>query len=511
MGDPHTEILAVTWAGAQWDAIEGIKQFPVETGIGYRVAKADYRVYESYAWLHMQLGEAGHFDGAKWYWGVIPNAFEVADFTYSDKVGEDFIYLGRLNADKGVGLAIQAAKSAGRRITICGQGDPEPFLRGQDHVTYLPPVGVDARRKLLSEARAVFCLSHYVEPFCGVHMEAMLSGTPVITTDWGVFPETVLHGVTGYRCRTFEQMEWAAKHVPELDRQATRLWAERNFSLERVALQYEEFFQQVLSVRSSTHPVTEGFYSAYPNRTQLEWLRRSYPTDPETGCSNLDALFDTESPHVPPPVPEPVTEWKEAQDWERDWWGLTWNARWDEEIAKQEDYFRLMGAPAPLNGWRDFGDKAILDVGCGPVSMLQRSLHGRSRGVDPLAVSAETIERYVSSDVEFLNIKAEDMPTMGPRGEGTLFDEVWGYNVLQHTEDPNAILHKVCGLGKAVRIFEWLHVGKCPGHPQDLTEALFAQHFSDALWDKKIWNVGTMRDPDHGHVTQYLAVYAVRR
>ena len=40
-----------------------------------------------------------------------------------------------------------------------------------------------------------------------------MSGTPVIATNWGVFPETVIHGLTGWRCRTLEEFEWAAQNV----------------------------------------------------------------------------------------------------------------------------------------------------------------------------------------------------------------------------------------------------------------------------------------------------------
>src|ERR1700687_1401041 len=224
----------------------------------------------------MHLGRDGLFGGQKWYWSVIPNAFDVSKFDYKKERGEDFLYLGRLHVEKGVIEAVRCAKEAGRKITIVGQGDPAPYLEGTPHASYLPPVGVEGRRKLLSEAKAVFCPTFFVEPFCGVNVEAQLSGAPVITTDWGAFSETVLHGKTGYRCRTGEQMTWAAKNIDQIDPAACRQWAVDNFSLERVALMYEEYFQQALRVRSNTDPRTEGLYARHDGRSQLEWLRERY-------------------------------------------------------------------------------------------------------------------------------------------------------------------------------------------------------------------------------------------
>ena len=494
--EPFTEIICLTWNGPQKDGSEGIQQFRVETGIGYEHTWSDYRVYESYAWMHMQMGKAGLQAGGKWYWSVIPNSFDLNDFQPSESFqkSEDFLFMGRLNFDKGVGLAIDVAKRVGKKITIVGQGDPTPFLgAGNAHVTYVPPVSGIDRARMLSEAAAVFTPSIYVEPFCGVHVEAMLCGTPVITTDWGVFPETVLHGVTGYRCRTVEQMTWAAQHLDllTLGAEDIRKYAASNFSLERVALMYEEYFQSVLNLK---YP--KGLYTENPERTQLDWLKKSGP-------KMLPVSLDVKL--AVPEVPEQKHGWAADQDWERDWWGLHWAPHWDDEIKKQQTYFRLIGLPGD---GADLGTREILDVGCGPVSMLQRTKHGPSVGVDPLAVTEETRARYVDAGVMFLNIKAEEMPT------SRNFDEIWMYNCLQHTDSPAEIFKRVVACtrpGTAVRIFEWIDLGVCPGHPQNLTEKMFSDVFTDELFERPIWNIGFLNGFGGTVTEKYIAIHAVRK
>jgi glycosyltransferase involved in cell wall biosynthesis len=247
---PWTDIVAMTWGGPQRGACEGLQQFQVESGIGYPHSWADYRVYESYAWLHMHLGRDAQFGGGKFYYTVIPNAFDLSDFeTHEpDRVRSGFLYLGRLNADKGVGIAVDVSRRLGKVLTIVGQGDPAPFVDGNAHVRYLPPVGVKERARLLSSAEAVFAPTLYVEPFGGVAVEAQICGTPVITTDFGAFTETVLHGRTGFRCRTFEHFMWAARNVHAIDRVECKAWAQGQFSMEGVAGMYEEFFGDVLRV-----------------------------------------------------------------------------------------------------------------------------------------------------------------------------------------------------------------------------------------------------------------------
>jgi glycosyltransferase involved in cell wall biosynthesis len=146
-------------------------------------------------------------------------------------------------------------------------------------IEYVGYADVETRRRLMSRARGQFVCTLYGEPFGGVQIEAMLSGTPVISTDWACFGELNLHGVTGYRCRTFEQFTWAAKNIGKINPKNCREWAASNFNFDKVGLMYEEFFYSI----SRVHDGSRGWYEPKPDRNNLDWLTRKYPTHPNFG------------------------------------------------------------------------------------------------------------------------------------------------------------------------------------------------------------------------------------
>jgi glycosyltransferase involved in cell wall biosynthesis len=258
----------------------------VEPGIGYAGGHwARWKIFESYAIYHAYYGlKAVGNCMQDWYDVVIPNYFDPEDFEFKEKKQDYFLFLGRVYSGKGVDIAVQVTEKIGAKLKIAGQ-NPEGRTF-PPHVEFVGYADVETRRELMSNAKAAFVASQYVEPFGGVQIELLLSGTPTITTDWGSFAENNIHGVTGYRCRTFDQFCWAARNIDRIDPRNCRAFGE-NFLLDRVAPMYEEYFQTVMDVHTGA-----GWYQDHPERNDLAWLKRTIPHHPER--INYDQIADEE-------------------------------------------------------------------------------------------------------------------------------------------------------------------------------------------------------------------------
>lgn len=222
---------------------------PVEPSIGYRAngVFANYRAFTSYAQMHFFYGERGMLMNPSWFDAVIPNPFTISEFEYSENKEDYYLYFGRVCEEKGVHLAIQATEKLGKKLIIAGPGDLKNLGYNSipDHVEMFGVANAEQRKQLMKNAKCLLGLTYYVEPFGNMIIEANLSGTPVITTDWGAFPEIVLEGETGYRIRDFNALLTAIENIERISPEKCRQWG-LNFSDEEVHCKHKTFIDKII-------------------------------------------------------------------------------------------------------------------------------------------------------------------------------------------------------------------------------------------------------------------------
>ncbi len=241
-----------------------------EPGIGYRgviqgplpySGDGPFHAFESSYLMNFVYGgwNPGQSINGSYYDRVIPNYFDEKDFPYTSKKEDYFLYVGRMINRKGVRTAIKATGHIGARLLIAGQESNEIPIRSlPDHCRFVGYVDPEERADLMGGARAVFVPTLYLEAFGGVNVEAQLCGTPAITTNFGVFPETVVDGVTGYRCNTLDDFVEAARNVDKLEPKKIREHAER-YLMKNVKWEYQKWFNDIYQLYlSAFHPAYKG-------------------------------------------------------------------------------------------------------------------------------------------------------------------------------------------------------------------------------------------------------------
>lgn len=170
-----------------------------------------------------------------------------------------------------------------------------------------------------------------------------------------------------------------------------------------------------------------------------------------------------------------MTTWKEHQEWEKSWHGNCVNS-FNEE-RKQLVYAEKMGLryePDSKTPFRfNLNEKSVLDIGGGPYSLLLKCFNfSKAVVLDPTKYPDWVYSRYDSANIEYTSSKGEELELIS-----YIFDEVWIYNVLQHTEDPEKIIANAKNISKIIRVCEWVETKKTLGHPHSFTKEQFDELF----------------------------------
>jgi hypothetical protein len=244
----------------KYHAIDHVPMLVVEHGIGYPNSGTNFRIFESYAWMHAHL-EKGNGNN---YWFVVPNYFDSRDWPLSlpspitpkvDTVG----FLGRIYDGKGCGEIVEMARRFPTvRFVLCGQGDPSKYLV-VPNIVYKEPIHGTERAEYLGSLIASVAPTMFVEPFCGVAVESQLCGTPVMTKDYGAQTETVEQFKTGVRCHTLSDYCFGIQMALDgkFDRAYIRERAVRLYDMDPVGRQFEYSFKSILDIFNGKN----GWYS----------------------------------------------------------------------------------------------------------------------------------------------------------------------------------------------------------------------------------------------------------
>ncbi len=189
---------------------------------------------------------------------VIHHGLDPTGFSARPRPSDYVCFVGRLSEVKGPAVAIDVAQRAEVPIRVGGSvhlvdeqyAERELSRRLElPHVTFLGPVGMRAKSKLLCNARAILTPIAWNEPFGLIVIEAMLSGCPVVGFPRGSLPELIETGVTGYLADSQAEMVELIRPgglVDSFDRLRCRERAIERFSSERMVADYERLYARVV-------------------------------------------------------------------------------------------------------------------------------------------------------------------------------------------------------------------------------------------------------------------------
>lgn len=267
------DILLISYWYAHKPIKDALGIATIEMGIWYPQSMQDcFRVFESYAWMYNHYGQdqvrAENINNQSArnqaicpsdYDIVIPNYFDLNDFVFNDKPEDYFAFVGRPSWDKWRSIAIDVCQRKWIKLKLAWQSKQvvdqhlEEMKKDGKDVSMIEHIGrvwVKERNELMKNALWLFVPTLYIEPFGWVQIEALLSWTPLITSDNGVFNETNRHWTTGYRCRHFSDYSKAVDNI--LDGKIYRIICREHgeqYGLDNIKNYYDSYFKKIINLQ----------------------------------------------------------------------------------------------------------------------------------------------------------------------------------------------------------------------------------------------------------------------
>jgi len=184
------------------------------------------------------------------------NGIDLNNYTYNENKGDYFLFLSRISRMKGAHECIQACKESGNKLMVAGEDvfvqDPTYVMSIMNScdgkiVKYLGNVTEQKKRELLSNAKALVLPLLWSEPFGIVAIEALASGTPVITSPRGAMPEIITHKKDGFFCYNIGELKSAMKLINDGELNPKDcLEKAKKFTVEIMTREYLKLYERIV-------------------------------------------------------------------------------------------------------------------------------------------------------------------------------------------------------------------------------------------------------------------------
>lgn len=189
---------------------------------------------------------------------TVYNGVPAETYTFRPGPGNYLAFLGRISPEKGIEDAIEIAIRSGMELKIAAKIDmvDEEYFRNDikpllDHplIEYIGEINETEKDDFLGNAYALLFPIKWPEPFGLVMIEAMACGTPVIAFRRGSVPEVMHHGETGFIVNNVNEAIEAVEKIPTISRYCCRYIFETRFSAQRMAEDYLQVYNKLITSR----------------------------------------------------------------------------------------------------------------------------------------------------------------------------------------------------------------------------------------------------------------------
>lgn len=185
------------------------------------------------------------------------NGLDFSRYEFSEEKEDYMLFLGRVDREKGVHIALEVAERSHQKLIIAGPiHDYEYYnsviqarIKKNPNIYYAGSVGGKKKQDLLKHARCVLFPITWEEPFGLVMIEAMACGTPVLAFQCGSVPE-VLAGYPEFICSDIDDMFQKAVNMKFPSSQQIRHYVENNFSASIMTDRYLEIYEKLIKEMS---------------------------------------------------------------------------------------------------------------------------------------------------------------------------------------------------------------------------------------------------------------------